>query len=65
MNKKFAIVKVHKYFGTYIRIMEHHDFETCVSCSAKFDILFESDDYTEVCDKYQEYKSAQEDIIHV
>lgn len=64
MNKKFAVVKIYEYYGTYIRVMGRDDFET-LSHSAKWNILFESDNYTDVSNKFQEYKSAFDDITHV
>lgn len=52
MKKKFAVVRVHGYMGTFISIMSQDEFATTL-CNC--DILFESDNFGETSDFYQDY----------
>lgn len=52
MKKKFAVVRVHGYMGTFISIMSQDEFATTL-CDC--DILFESDNLVETSDFYQDY----------
>lgn len=55
MKKKFAVVKVHGYNGTFISVMNKDEYCTCL-CDC--DVLFESDNTGETSDFYKNFTNS-------
>lgn len=49
MKKKFAIVNVHGPFGDNVQILGKEEYGLCM---CKTTILFETDDFKEVCEEF-------------
>lgn len=53
MKKKFAICLVHGYFENFYSIFDQDEYGTCM---APCEVIYESDNFLEVCNEYVKYK---------